>query len=459
MSRIVIERAASHRPAALEADEVLLERALELAHTDRPAPRRELTRTRRRTLTRRGVIWLGQTCNLRCHFCYFLDRIENARHPEHAFMSLEKAQHICRTLREVYGNTAVDLQGGEPTLWPPIVELVRFCRAIGLHPTIITNGLLLADRRRCIELREAGLRDFLVSVHGLGGLHDAVVGLQGAAAKQMRALSNLRELDIPFRFNCVMSKAAAPQLPSLASLAIETGALAVNFLAFNPFEDQLHSGVRTANNVPLYSELSGPLELALDRLEAAGVEANVRYIPLCMVAARHRKSMYNFKQLPYDRHEWDFHSWSWTGLPPQRMRQGETSPPFALEPRIPADGVRRWSAPLRRAIAGHPLLERATQRVWSALSHVRHPAPTHEQLLWNNAEVRAVEHCGYRRGKACRRCDLRRICDGFQGDYAALFGTAEARAVTGLGRIDHPAHFIREQDRWVEEEDREWALP
>src|SRR5262249_14306556 len=58
--------------------------------------------TREKLLTRRGVLWLGQTCNIRCHFCYFLDRIENKEHPEHQFMDLEKAKRICHTLRYKY---------------------------------------------------------------------------------------------------------------------------------------------------------------------------------------------------------------------------------------------------------------------------------------------------------------------------------------------------------------------
>ena len=46
----------------------------------------------RRVLTRRGIISLGQTCNLQCYFCYFRDRRSDANHPEHEFMSMEKAE-------------------------------------------------------------------------------------------------------------------------------------------------------------------------------------------------------------------------------------------------------------------------------------------------------------------------------------------------------------------------------
>src|SRR5881409_518977 len=120
--------------------------------------------TRDKLLTRRGVLWLGQTCNIRCHFCYFLDRINSTDHPEHAFMTLEKAKRICSTLVDVYDNNAIDIQGGEPTLFRHINELVEHCRTIGLMPTLITNAIALQDIRRCVALRDAGIRDLLVSV-------------------------------------------------------------------------------------------------------------------------------------------------------------------------------------------------------------------------------------------------------------------------------------------------------
>ncbi len=459
MARIVVARGASHIPESLAPPEELLAAALEIASTSsRRAPVPYATTTRR-MLTRRGVMWLGQTCNLRCHFCYFLDRIEDAEHIEHPFMTLEKAKEICGVLREEYGNNAIDIQGGEPTLFPGILDLVSHCRDIGLHPTLITNAVVLADEGRCRDLQEAGVRDFLVSVQGLGAQHDMAVGLEGAHEKQMQALRNFQQLGIPFRFNCVMSKAATPQLPAIADLAIATGANAVNFLTFNPFEDQLKAGVRTDENVPRYAEVSGPLDEALDRLEAAGVEANVRYFPLCLVAERHRKSMYNFKQLSYDHHEWDYASWSWTGMQEQRSRPGPPTTPPPLEPRVSTGRWRFLTTPLKHLIERSETLASVVRRGYAAASRVFGRQLDREQLYWNNGELRAVEHCGYQYASACSRCDLRRICDGFHGDYAEMFGTDEARAVTHAGRIDHPAHYIRQQVKIVEEEDEHWSLP
>jgi len=81
--------------------------------------------TQEKLLTRRGVMWLGQTCNIRCHFCYFLDRINDKEHPEHAFMDLDKAKAICHDLRYKYGNTSIDIQGGEPLIWHHIYDLIH----------------------------------------------------------------------------------------------------------------------------------------------------------------------------------------------------------------------------------------------------------------------------------------------------------------------------------------------
>ncbi len=429
-------------------------------------------RTTRRVLNRRGVLWLGQTCNLRCQFCYFADRIVSKDHPEHAFMTLEKAKKICLTLVNYYGNNAIDIQGGEPTIYQPIYELVSYCREIGLLPTLITNGLVLANIEKCLKFKEAGIRDFLFSVHGLGETYDQIVGnIPGASERQMQALDNCLKLDIPVRFNCVLSKAIIPQLLDIAEVAVQHKVRVVNFIAFNCFEDQQLDGKRTDENVPKYSDVLDPLQRAMDLLEDADIECNVRYYPICLFAERHRKSVYSFQQLPYDLHEWDYASWSWTGMQPQKMREGDLSSVFSLEYATYGrykidDRLKFLKNPIEKHLARFPSLipkvaglYRAFSRMILGFSKLNGDTTEDiEKVYQDNGRLRAQKQFYFSFSKTCRSCSLLAICGGFHSDYAGIYGMDEARPITDLVRISDPKYFIQHQPKVVEMEDYSWAL-
>lgn len=421
-------------------------------------PGLRLRKTKKRVLARRGVIWLGQTCNLCCYFCYFRDRIADAQHPEHAFMGLDKAKTICRTLRHLYGDTAIDIQGGEPTIYPDIVELVAYCREIGLHPTLITNGLYLAKAGRLESFRDAGLRDFLVSLHGLGAVHDQVVGRAGAYREIVASIERMRALGIPFRFNCTMSEPVAPLLPDIARKAIEYGAYTVNYIAFNPFGDQ-ETGHRTARNVPRYSAIRAGLAESIDLLEAEGIEANVRYLPLCIAEPRHRKNFYNFQQLPYDTHEWNFDSWLWTMMGPQMGRPEMPVGP-ALRVGWGANGIYRPTSALSRGIfaAGRPVVTRAVYALQRMAARIDVAVHGRGRVYRGEARLRASYDCRYKYHPVCAQCAVQSVCDGFHGDYAEFFQTEEARPITDFPAADDPLCFVRDQEKFVEREDEAWAL-
>lgn len=394
-------------------------------------------------------MWLGQTCNLRCHFCYFLDRIEDGEHPEHAFMSIEKAKALCKTLVDFYGNDAIDIQGGEPTIYRHIYELVAYCRQIGLQPTLITNALVLSDKKKVQRFKDAGIRDFLVSVQGLGLAHDMAVGVERAHERQMQAIGNLIELAVPFRFNVVMSNGAVAQLPFIARLAAHTGARVVNFLAFNPFADQRSSGVRTAQNVPRYEEVAPPLMQALDVLNAARIEANVRYLPFCTVDQKYWPHFYNHQQLSYDSHEWDFASWRWTMHASQVRSAVPLSVPSPLLVESVATGrVRRLFEALPKS---YPFGSTA-KRILGKLRRLRRVGQTAigrletREALYRR-EARRFKRVNQYRNDGCGACRLRDVCDGFHSDYAAIFGIREARPIVAGQRITCPTAFIREQSK------------
>ena len=435
-------------------DDDVLEDAWRVAKPLRPRDTVAYVPRDRRVLTRRGIVWLGQTCNLQCYFCYFKDRRSDANHPEHEFMSLEKAKRIARTLVGFYGNTSVDLQGGEPTLWDGILEYVRFCKSIGLDATVITNGQLLSNKGAVESFKEAGVRDFLVSVHALGEAYDSVVGEEGAHLAQMTALRNLQDAGVPFRINTVMSAESLRQLPAIAKLGIRAGAKVVNYLTYNPYDDQARPGARRPEEVPRYADLEPAINEALDLLASGGVEGNVRHYPVCMVAERHRKSVSTFRQIPYDLHENDFASWAWTGEQPQRMRAGTTTEPFALGRRFTLGGAGRHARVLLRTQVG-PSLRQAKSVLDRFMTGISEKLVdlTVEEKYQPDARLRAHEHCGYVHGRKCLACDARGICDGFHGDYAGLYGTDEARPIGAGERISDPLFYIRDQRKWIHPDD------
>ncbi len=469
-------------------------------------------RTSHRVINRRGVMWLGQTCNLRCYFCYFLDKIETKSHPEHAFMELEKAKKACKTLVDFYGNNSIDIQGGEPTIWPGIYELVRYCDEIGLKPTLITNGIALSKKENCQKLKEAGVYDLLFSIQGLGDVYDEIVGFPGGSARQMKALENLNEVGVPFRMNTVLSKPVLPQLNDIADVAIKHGARVMNFIAFNPFIDQAAGGKRSAKNVARYTEIMEYLTPVLDKLDAAGLEVNVRYLPFCMFEERHRKFSQNFQQIVYDLHEWDAGSEAWTSIPNLRQAALPLVPPIPLRDTVWARRL-RWMATasaemvqsvdngaVRKVLEtarsqakkmimgrapktkkngnGLPVIQHADvdrsappitgktghtlERAWQFARErlmAYEPLPELEAL---NREARVLmsKTCHpYTKLPPCKRCSLEPICDGFHKDYGEMFGVEECKTVTLASRVTDPKHYIKDQLKVVEEQEWSWALP
>ena len=432
----------------------------EIAATSPPGPAgsfpaKPTRKTTKRTLTRRGVVWIGQTCNLRCYFCYFLNRIADSEHPEHPFMGLKKCKEICNTLRYFYGNTAIDIQGGEPTIYSHILELVCYCREIGLYPTLITNGIALAKKEKLAEFKEAGVRDYLVSLHGIGDIHDEVVRRKGSYVKIIRAIENMAELGVPFRFNCTMSKPIIPILPEVARKAVKYGANAVNFIAFNPFEDQA-AGIRTHDTVAKYTDIKPSLGEAMDILEAAGIECNVRYLPLCMAEEEHRKNFYNLQQLSYDHHEWDYSSWMWTGMQPQRMRDGKLNTPYRLG-RLARRIFHQDPSGLIELGEAKPLRNRAFYVAQGMAARLGNILKGKDYWYRREGRVRAIQDLHYQHHEACEACSMRNICDGFHGDYAQFFGTGEASPITGIPPTDDPLFYLSRQEKCVEAADAEWA--
>lgn len=282
------------------------------------------------TPSRSGVLDVGLKCPHRCLFCYYsnLDGEESAARKE--FRSGDDCRAIVSEMAG-HGLTQFDVTGGEPTLHPEIVSIIRHATELGMASRIITLGQnLMHDRdgRPFVEeLIEAGVTSFLFSVHAVE--EDACKAFTNASwARLERAMDHLDGRGFQYCLNTVVFSGNQHMLPDIARVSARHGVYAHNFILFNPYyEWKNHKEAFAVQS--RYPEVRPFLSEAVSILEAAGVAVNVRYAPLCAFPEL-QKNVVGVVGVQYDPHEW-------------RNRAGnqDRSPAYCARPLdLGPDGVR-----------------------------------------------------------------------------------------------------------------------
>jgi cyclic pyranopterin phosphate synthase len=108
---------------------------------------------------------LTDRCNFRCVYCMPAGGVEWL--PSRDLLADAEVREVVRAAADVHGIRRIKLTGGEPTLRPGVVDLVRSLRAaVALDDlSMTTNGALL--EKLAAPLRDAGLDRVTVSVDSL----------------------------------------------------------------------------------------------------------------------------------------------------------------------------------------------------------------------------------------------------------------------------------------------------
>ncbi len=126
-------------------------------------------------------------CNLRCIYCN-ASSIEHLSHDE--ILRYEEIERVVRVAAKL-GVRSIRLTGGEPTVRPYFVELVKLIKAIpGIEDiSMTTNAVLLS--RMAQEIKDAGVSRVNISLDtfkperfkqicGVGKLEDVLAGIEAA---------------------------------------------------------------------------------------------------------------------------------------------------------------------------------------------------------------------------------------------------------------------------------------
>ena len=138
------------------------------------------------------------------------------------------------------GVKMVDFDGGEPTLNPELVPLIRYARQIGYERVnVTTNGRLCAYPEFAERLVRSGLTTLLFSIHGADArTHAAQVGVAEAFEQSTDGIRNSLAAAGPgveLGMNITLTKGNVEQLPDVAQLAWDLGLRWLNVQFLTPF--------------------------------------------------------------------------------------------------------------------------------------------------------------------------------------------------------------------------------
>jgi len=251
--------------------------------------------------TRRAGIDTGWKCNVECKFCYHIFK-DTDRSPE-PFEKV-KADIIAAKNR---GNDTIDLLGpGEPSIVPNIAEIISFAKSIDMRVCMITHAII--GSRKLQEILDAGIDDFLISMHGMAETHDEILGkIKGARKAQEKTIRALYERDKTYRVNFVMNSQNYKEIVEFSEYLTDLVLLPriVNFINFNP-HGEWSGNVKSKDFVADLRDAEPLIDNAIDILESAGIGVNVRYFPMCRISEKHRKNVCNDLQVMFDPYEWDY---------------------------------------------------------------------------------------------------------------------------------------------------------
>lgn len=223
------------------------------------------------------IVRINFQCNQACRFCFVSTHLPKADDAaiEQAILGIAAQQGVLM------------ISGGEPTLNPRLLDWVRLAKARGVvRVELQTNAMRLGDDGLAEALREAGVDDAFISLHGSRAeISDAVTEAPGTFDKTVRGIDAAVRAGLHTRVNFVFCQTNLADFPDYVSFVHARWPglrVVVSFVA-----GSTDVVPRTPDLIPRYSDVLPSLTEGLRRARALGVPIDgfesMCGIPLCLV--------------------------------------------------------------------------------------------------------------------------------------------------------------------------------
>ncbi|WAS89836.1 radical SAM protein [Nannocystis punicea] len=222
---------------------------------------------------RKLVMNATYACNNHCSFCAVGTRTQLHGDAERL---REQLAHYRKQ-----GVELLDIDGGEPTLHPDLLGLIRHARALGYRAiNVTTNGRLCAYEAFAARLVNSGLSSLLFSVHGADArTHAQNVGVAEAFEQTLAGVRNAVRLaprGVELGLNLTITKHNEGQLEAITALAWSLGLRWVNYQFLTPF------GRATAMLAPDTARAAATLQTVIEAWQGR-MKLQVINLPFCFM--------------------------------------------------------------------------------------------------------------------------------------------------------------------------------
>ncbi|MCB1490528.1 MAG: heme d1 biosynthesis radical SAM protein NirJ [Rhodobiaceae bacterium] len=161
------------------------------------------------------VIWnLIRRCNLRCKHCYSISA--DVDFPGE--LSTDEVFTVMDDLK-AFRVPVLILSGGEPLLRPDIYEISERAKRMGFYVGLSSNGALI-DEAHADRIAATGYDYVGISLDGIGKVHDAFRGQEGAFDASLAAVRLLRARGVKVGLRFTMTADNASNLAELLDLSV-----------------------------------------------------------------------------------------------------------------------------------------------------------------------------------------------------------------------------------------------
>ena len=250
-------------------------------------------------ITRKVKLDIGKKCNAECFFCYYKSELNS---PMKTLDILKKEIDLMKSMRF----EEIELSGGEPTVHPDFIEIIKYIDSIGLKASFVTNAFELNSN--VLKELKPHLNDILISIQGYQKNHDKILKLRGAYKNILEVIDTCNSLDIPVRINTTVHKNNIDDLLYIYE-DIKSKVKTWNLIPINYWED-----ARKLRREMPYEKISKALEEICERVmnsavaefinEVDQLNLNIRYYPLCKINLKYKHFVKNYWHQYYDKEDW-----------------------------------------------------------------------------------------------------------------------------------------------------------